>query len=159
MLEGEFSFDMAEPVSLLLGLLGLTERVVTYLNGVKDSSKDRLRVLVEISSINGLLFSLKDLASRAESDGTWPSALTSLSVPNGPLQQFKLALEELAVKLAPADSQKDSRVILSWPFKKGEVNALLCRIERQKSMFILALQNDHMYIRLIIILLDECSFL
>ena len=34
--------------------------------------------------------------------------------------------------------------VLSWPFQKGEVQNILARIERQKTMFILALQHDNL---------------
>lgn len=40
-------------------------------------------------------------------------------------------------------SQKIGR-ILAWPFKKQEAKDLLDSIERQKSLFVLALQNDNL---------------
>jgi hypothetical protein len=62
--------------------------------------------------------------------------MRTITAPNGPLEQFKISLERLASKAGKA---------LVWPFQKGEVNDVLVAIERQKSCFILAQQNDHMY--------------
>jgi hypothetical protein len=140
---------MGDPLSItssIGAILQLTGMVVKYLNDVKDASRDRHTILVEISSINGLLFSLKDLACRAESGETWLATVRSLNVPDGPLERFKWALEQLAARLAPAAGLKNVAKALSWPFQKGEVTTILSTIERQKQLFILALQNDHMYV-------------
>ena len=70
--------------------------------------------------------------------------MKSLNVPTGPLEQFKIALEHLASKLAPVDGLRKVGKALAWPFQKTEIQDILNMIERQKSLFNLALQNDHM---------------
>lgn len=67
-------------------------------------------------------------------------------MPNGPLEQFKAALETLAAKLAPADGLKKLRKSLMWPFQEKEIKDILSTIERQKALFGLARQNDHLYV-------------
>jgi hypothetical protein len=131
-------------VGSIIGILQLTGTVVNYLSDVQDASKDCSKILIEISSVNGFLFSLKDLVVRAELGETWLDTARSLGVPNGPLAQFKLALERLATHLKPVVGLKKAGKALVWPFKKGEVMDILSTIERQKTLFILALQNDHM---------------
>jgi hypothetical protein len=137
---------MGDPLSVtasIIAILQLTGTVVKYLSDVKDASGDRNRILVEIGSVNGFLFSLKDLVGRAESDESWLATVRSLGVPNGPLAQFKLALERLATCLEPVVGLRKAGKVLAWPLKKGEVMDILRTIERQKALFILALQNDH----------------
>jgi hypothetical protein len=140
---------MADPLSItasIVAVLQLTGVVVKYLNDVKDAPKDQHSILVEISSIHGLLFSLNDLVSRAESGEKWLATVRLLNVPGGPLERFKLALEQLKKKLAPAAGLSGVAKALSWPFQKGEVKGVLTTIGRLKQLFILALQNDHMFV-------------
>ena len=140
---------MGDPLSITASIttvLQLTGVVVKYLIDVQDASKDRHSILVEISGINGLLFSLKDLASRAESGETRLSAVRLLNVPGGPLERFKFTLEQLEKKLAPAAGLSGVARALGWPFQKGEVKSILATVGRLKLLFILALQNDHMFV-------------
>lgn len=46
------------------------------------------------------------------------------------------------VKMLISFAVKKARKSLSWPFQKVETQRILARIERQKTLFILALQND-----------------
>jgi hypothetical protein len=130
--------NMAEALGIagsIAGILQLTATVVKYLNDVKDASKNCNRILIEVSSARGLLYSLNDLMGRMD-----PAMARSLS---GPLSQFKWALERLVTRLEPAHGLKKAGRVIVWPFQKGEVIEVLHTIERQKTLFILALQNDH----------------
>ncbi|KAI9878906.1 MAG: hypothetical protein M1830_010154 [Pleopsidium flavum] len=134
---------MADPVSLsasIVSLLQLTATVVRYLHDVKDASGDIRRLLVEISSIRGLLIGLKDLATL---DEKWVYTIRALDGPNGPLLQFKCAIESLATKLMPVVGLAKIGRSLAWPFQKGEIEDVLRRIERHKALFALALEMDH----------------
>ena len=59
---------------------------------------------------------------------------------------MKQTLERLEKKLNPGEGVKKAGKALTWSFQKKEVNEIL---ERQKTV---ALQNDHMYVFLVIIL-------
>ncbi len=136
-----------DPLSVsasIAALLQLTGTVVQYLNSVMGASEDRQNILLQISSVSGLLYLLRDLAKRTEGEDSWFKTLNSLSVPEGPLEQFKTVLETLASKLKPVVGWKKAGKAFTWPFQKGEIKDILCTIERQKSLFGLALQNDHM---------------
>jgi len=138
---------MADPLSTiasLVAILQLAGTVVTYLNDVKEASNDRNRILLELSSTTGLLFSLKDLVERPCSDDAWDTALYRLGGPNGPLEQFRSALERLATKLAPVMGIRTVGNALGWPFLKKDVEETLKTIERLKSLTALALQRDYM---------------
>ena len=135
-----------DPVSLsasITALLQLTGTVVKYLNDVKSASDDMRKLLVEISSVRGLLFGLEDLATL---DETWVHTIKALDGPNGPLVQFRNTLESLATRLKPMVGFARIGKSLAWPFQKGEIKDMLRILERQKALFALALQMDHMLV-------------
>jgi hypothetical protein len=87
---------MGDPLSVsasIVAVLQLTGTVVQYLNDVKEAPKDRQRILSELSVASGILYLLRDLAERPQYGDAWSVTIRSLNVPNGPLDQFKLALE------------------------------------------------------------------
>jgi hypothetical protein len=138
---------MADPLSIsasITALLQLASTVVQYINNVKDASKNRLRIRDEISSTSFLLYILKDCVQQAHSGEPWLSTVQSLDMPKGPLEQFKGALEQLALRLEPSRGVKMVGKALIWPFKTEEISEILSIIERQKSLFNLALEKDHM---------------
>ena len=72
-----------------------------------------------------LLFQLKDNAQARR----WSDTIRSLAIPNGPIDQFKDALERLASKLNPTGGIKKVGKALSWYFDKDEIVAILSLIE------------------------------
>lgn len=138
---------MVDPVGvtgLIIAILGLSQTVTQFLGDIKNASGDRIRLLCEIASVSGLLSILKDQAQQAESTDPWRTTIACLDVPRGPLEQFKVALEQLASRLAPTKGLENIGKTLTWPFQKQEVKEILNTIERLKSLFALALDNDHM---------------
>jgi len=138
---------MADPLSIaasIIAVLQLTGTVIGYINDTKDAGEERKRILNETKNIHYLLYLLKDNVERPQWDDTWLETMRSFSAPEGPLEQFKLELERLASKLKPTAGLKKIGKALTWPFQKEEVKDILAGIERQKSLFGLALQNDHM---------------
>ena len=135
-----------DPLSLsasIIAILTLSVTVVQYLNDVKAATEDRQTVLQEIAYASGLLTLFKNLAEKAEWGETWSVTVTSLATPDGPLEQFRRALEHLVQKLQPVSGIKKAVKALEWPFQKKEIKDILHTIERQKTFFTLALQNDH----------------
>ena len=137
-----------DPLSIsasITTLVQLTSTVIQHLDSVKGASEERRRVLSELASILGVFYFLKDQADQTKQDDQWSSTLQSLSVPEGPLDQFRRALERLSSKLAPpATGLKKLGNSITWPFQKEEIKEILGSIERQKALFNLARQNDHM---------------
>ena len=133
-----------DPLSLtasIIAVLQLSGTVISYLNDVKEASKDSYSILLEVSSVTGLLYTLRSLIETDKGDG-YLDVARSLAVPYGPLDQFKTTLEKLSKQLQPATGVRKAARVLKWPFKKEEVKELLSTIERQKTLFSLALQND-----------------
>lgn len=138
---------MGDPLSITAGIISvlqITATAVQYLTDVKDAPVTCQQILIEISTINGFLHILKDRAGQTQPGGTYFAATRSLNLPNGPLEQFKSTLERLVSKLKPARGLKKVATVLTWSLNKGEVNSILAQIERQKALFLLALQNDHL---------------
>ena len=142
---------MGDPLSItasIIAILQLTQQVIQYVVDAKDAGDDRNRLLNEITSAHGFLFVLKDKAEKfgIRWDDTFYVNMRTLNGPTGPLEQYKLALQRLVAKLMPQKGLKKFGQILGWPFEKKEIMEILDTIERQKSLFSLALQNDNMHV-------------
>jgi hypothetical protein len=86
-----------DPLSIALGvvaLLELTKKVIVYAKQTKDAPTDRTKILQEAASLMGLLIMLKEFIEDCDdSENSWLQATSSLTAPDGPLQQYKLLLE------------------------------------------------------------------
>ena len=135
-----------DPLSVsasIVALLQLTGTVINYLSDVRSGPKELQRVRLEISSLPNILIMLQDQADQAKQGDSFSSTLDSLNVRNGPFDQFRASLERLASKLAPVKRRGQIGMMFKWPFEKDEIREILNTIERQKLLFGLALQNDH----------------
>ena len=135
-----------DPLSVsasIIALLQLTSEVVGYLSDVKGAPKEIHSIRLEIYSVLPMLDILQGQADQAQQSDPWSLTLQSLNEPDGPLQQFQTALKLLASKLAPVRGLKKVGKALAWPFEKDEIRSILNTIERQKLLFSLARQNDH----------------
>ncbi|RYP63304.1 hypothetical protein DL771_009336 [Monosporascus sp. 5C6A] len=135
-----------DPLSVVAGIipiLKLSVEVLAYLNDVKDAPKDRTQCAIEISNIYGLLFNLRVRIEDGDFKKPWYTAILSLAVENGALDQFKQALEMLQSKMTDGGRLKKAGEALMWKFKKEEVASILDRMERLKSLVDIALQMDH----------------
>ena len=138
---------MADPLSIsanITAILQLSSTIVQYVSQARTANKERGKLLAELASASAILELLKDLAEQAQWEEAWTLTIVSLAAPRGPLNQFKQALEHLASKIKPATGIRETVNALSWPFERGEIKDILSSIERQKSLFGIALQNDHM---------------
>lgn len=135
---------MSDPLSIsasIVAVLQLTATVVRYLNDMKDATNERQRIVSEISSAHDLLSMLKTLADRSEWGDPRLTTMKSLTAPQGPLEQLKLSLEKLEKLLKPSGRIGNA---IKWPFQRPEVLKIVAAIERQKSLFTLALHTGHM---------------
>lgn len=128
----------------IIAVLQLSAKVLTYLNDVKDAPRDRTQCAVEILNLCSLLYKLRDHVEKGDPMQPWYTAVQGLAVKNGPLDQFKQALETLQTKMTDGGRLKKAGEALVWKFKKEEVARILDRIERLKSLVEIALQMDHL---------------
>lgn len=126
----------------LIAIMQLAHSVVGYLNDVKNASKEQVNIATEISSVNALLIPLKYRVKDAQSGDPWFAEVQKLRDKDGPLDQFESTLKQLKSKVEPVDRFKKAVRLLTWTFNKTEVSAMLSRIDRVKTLVILALAND-----------------
>ena len=135
-----------DPLSIsasLTALLQLSSTVIRYLSDVRGGPKELKTVRLELCSILSLLSILQEQAEQANDADPWSSNYMSLNVPNGPIHQFRSALEQLHIKLAPVEGWKKLGKAFIWPFEREEILRILSVIERQKMLFALVRQSDH----------------
>ena len=125
-------------------LIDVTSKAVNYFNNVKDAPKDRAKLAREATNLLPLLTELRYRVEDTTATDPWFSGLKSLGREGGPLIEFKTAMESIVDKLAPATSVVNLKRVLRWPFDKKEIDAMLSKIERLKTLIGLALQEDHL---------------
>ena len=123
-----------------------TVQLVSYINDIKDASKDRARLAMEAASLLPSLISLRYRTEQSKLTDPWFVGLRTLGVENGPLDQFKEAMGLLVRKLKPQSGIKQVTAKLLWTLDKKEINDVLSRIERMKTLVGLALQRDHLWV-------------
>ncbi|KAG8534359.1 uncharacterized protein KY384_001203 [Bacidia gigantensis] len=136
---------MADPFSLAASIITVvqaTSYAIKFIGEVKDSSHECSKLLVELSMTAGILDSLKNLLE-SDSESSWLATAKSLAKPQGPLKEFGALVERLISKLKPATGLRRAGKAIAWPFRREEVKDMLATIERQKTMFVLALELDH----------------
>ena len=92
-----------DPLSIsasIAALLALTGTVVNYLKAVRGTSKDSQKILLEVRSVSGLLYQLKEILDNTDDEELSFKTIKSLSAPESPLEQFRASLEILASRLS-----------------------------------------------------------
>lgn len=136
-----------DPLSVtasIIAILQLSGKVLGYLNDVKDASKDRAKCAIEAANLNSLLTALRFRLEEGSPGTPWYTALQALAIENGPLDQFKQALEQLQRKMTGGSKMRKAGDALIWEFKKEEIASILGRMERLKTLVQVALQIDHL---------------
>jgi hypothetical protein len=134
-----------DPLSVtasVIAVLQLTNEVIQYLNDVKDAPKDCQQCIIEASNLLTLLISLRYRAEQAQIGDPWLEQLRKLNVKDGPLDQYKQALERLCSIVESRDGIRGMKRRLLWKFSKKEVTNILARIERLKTLLSIALEID-----------------
>jgi hypothetical protein len=72
--------------------------------------------------------------------------LNMIKQKGGPLDQYSECVSVLKSKLAPQTGIRKAKAAIKWPFQKDEINALVARIDRFKTLFMLTQQEDHVYV-------------
>ncbi|KAH8728164.1 ankyrin repeat domain-containing protein [Phaeosphaeriaceae sp. PMI808] len=135
-----------DPLSVaasIIAILQLSAKVLAYLNDVKDASKGHAQCAIEASNLHNLLTNLRFRLEEGHTHQPWFDAVRALAVENGPLDQFKQALETLQTKITDGGRLKKIGGALIWKFKKEEVDDILARMERLKTLIEIALRMDH----------------
>jgi len=135
-----------DPLSVttsVIAVLQLTNAVIQYLNDIKETPKECQQCVIEASNLLSPLINLRYRAEKAQIGDPWFEQLRKLNVKDGPLDQYKQALELLRTKVEIGDGIQKIKKRLLWKFNKDEVASILARMERLKSLVSIALEMDH----------------
>ena len=126
----------------IITILELTSALTSYTNDVRHATREQAQVALEASNLYSLLTSLRFQVEEARSNDPWFNRVKLLATENGPLDQFKDALEKM-VEQIPSSRRRDKvKSVLTWNFTKVEVENALKRMERLKSLIQCALTED-----------------
>jgi hypothetical protein len=128
----------------IIAVLQLTGAVIGYLNDVKDAPKECQQYAIEASNLQNLLINLLYQLNQGQTGDRWYTAVRALNVENGPLDQYKQALEQLRLRVEIQDGIQKVKRRLLWKFSKEEVTSILTRMERLKTHVSFALQIDQL---------------
>jgi hypothetical protein len=182
---------MADPLSItasIIAVLQLTQEVIKFCDDIREADSNATRLRNELSSTTEVLYQLLGSAAmnaqshlvlkqdsgqmHAKSTKRAPNNLDGqLSTPSrtlnmikqkgGPLDQYGECVSVLKNKLAPQTGIQKAKAAIKWPFQKDEINALVARIERFKTLFMLTQQEDHVCVnpvpRIVAYTLFQCS--
>lgn len=138
-----------DPLSVtasIIAIVQLTGVIIEYLNDVKDTPNDRARCAIEVSNVSSLLVALIYRLDESSSNDVWNTEVQALAAADGPIDQYRSALELLQSKLTSTASSGLKKIgsALTWTFSNEEVTNILTRIERLKSLTQIALEMDHL---------------
>lgn len=132
--------------SSIIAVLNLSGQVTIlsyeYLAQVKRSSKEIRELIDELDSLQAIL-KIFETQIRKNPDSLAP-AVQTLCVENGPLEGCLKDLSALKETLTPKGGVREIFERLKWPIRDGEINAIKARLERHKTLFLLALAVDQM---------------
>jgi hypothetical protein len=128
----------------LIAVLDTTWKFVSYLNDVRSAPKECAELATVAASLSNLLVMLKYRLEEGHSNEAWFASVRSLGVKSGPLDQYKEALGLLATKVSDVSGIRMTGRVLTWKFSKDDVNSILAKTERLKSLISIALEMDHL---------------
>lgn len=131
-------------VAAVVQLIGVISKVVDSFNDMKDAPKNRAKLVREATGLLALFADLRYRVEETASTDPWFTGLRSLGAEGGPLMEFKSAMEDITDKLVPVRGGVKFGRVLRRTFDMKEIEAILSKIERVKSLVGLALQNDQL---------------
>lgn len=142
-----------DPISItgtLIAVLQLTTTVISicydYRQGVSSASREVLQISSSLNSLRDVLESLlgliEDSKSKSEGSESRLATVELLAKDGGTLDSCLEELLRLKRKLEPESGWRKVRKSLVWPLQEAEVKKALDRLERSKSMMLLALSAD-----------------
>jgi hypothetical protein len=117
-------------IASIVQLIDTISKVISYLNDVKDTPKDRAKLARKASSLLLLLTDLRYRVEETNSTDSWFIGLRLLAGHGGPLIQFK-------------EIKKVGKA-LWWTYNKKEIDIIFSKIKRLKTLASLALQKDYL---------------
>lgn len=128
--------------SSIISIIQLAQTVTRYLQEVRYASDARTKLLQEIESAVKILETFTDLDLKSEA--TLKRWSRTLDLMRTPLSQFSASLSRLERRFASSNGSAKVKEALKWPFQSAEIQQAINSMERQMSLFQLALQRDEL---------------
>jgi hypothetical protein len=128
----------------IIALLKLTAKVNSYLLDVRGAPEEYRRCESEVLNIQTLLMELRRRLAEPGQSEPWFAKVQELGIKDGPLDQYRRAVEQLQPMNKKGGKLKRAGDALLWTFRKEEVNSILGEMERLKSLIHIALDMDHL---------------
>jgi hypothetical protein len=138
-----------DPISIgasIIAVLQVSIQVFAFLHEIKGAPEECEKCAAEIERLVPLLMQLKSRLGKGDPPKPWCSKIEALGVKDGPFDQLQQALEELRSRVTGATESKLKRIgnMLVWRCRKEEIASILDRIERLKTVVLVALEMDHL---------------
>jgi hypothetical protein len=137
--------DALSAAASIISILQLSFDVVKYIVGATGATKERRNLREEVLACENVLLQLQDHADNTDGGTKWWEKIKVLEDSNTPLYRLGVTLEAIKAKLEPKRGLGKALSALKWPFDEKEVERLISAIQREKSLFQLALTNDCRY--------------
>ena len=132
----------------ILAVIKVASTVAKYITSAAGATKARKKLRDEVRACQYVLQELLDESSDVDAGESWRETLNALDSPGSPLSRISVALHTIEAKLQPNRSRgenvKSSLGLsrLTWPFSEKDIQQILVTVEREKSLLMLALEND-----------------
>lgn len=133
--------SLAASVAQLIGMLA---GIIKYINDVKDGPNDRAMLARETASLLTFLTDFRYEIEKSDLKAKWFSSVRLLVEEGGPLESFAEDMKKLLQKLRPSGGPKKLVKTITWPMERGDVDKIISRMERLKTLISLSRQEDHL---------------
>lgn len=141
---------MAETLGVVSGIIAvadLTYTVLRYLKSAHDAGKEIQDYNREAPNFAELLTSLAVHVTQSGGQNGDPWFESVQTLQRGPMQQYQTAVETFKEKVAPRTGFRENFTQrMTWKFVKDDVKEILEKMERLKSLVVIALQKDHLLV-------------
>ncbi|KAJ7591828.1 ankyrin repeat-containing domain protein [Mycena floridula] len=125
-----------DAVSLTASIIALAQgaqAIFEYIKDVRDGPSTRTELLTSLAF------------QYTTQNPPWTNAVILLGQQDGPFVQLTVIIEKIRNKLEVSSGGQSKKLFktLTWSLDKADVTELLVRVERVKSLVMLAIQNDH----------------
>lgn len=140
---------MIDPLSVaasIIAIIQISQELVDYIRSVTNASKDKKKLVYRSLEAHGVLTQLQSQVEKAREDEEWFRTVSLLDAPNGPLEQYRQALNEISTLPNTKTLPEKLASAITWKFTKENVERALAAIERFKSTASLAITNDILFV-------------
>ncbi|KAJ7591920.1 ankyrin repeat-containing domain protein [Mycena floridula] len=137
--------DVVSFTASIIALAQGAQAIFEYIKDVRDGPSTRTELLTSLAPLSNLLSLLQVQFQSTTQNPPWTNAVILLGQQDGPFVQLSVIIEKIHNKLEDSSGGQSKKLFktLTWSLDKSDVTELLVRVERVKSLVMLAIQNDH----------------